>query len=127
MDISISFRHITPDETLKRYVEEKLSRLQKYVETPLDVHVVLSVERTYRHRLDVMFTLNGLGYIALLGAYFLPAFKKYHAPIRWLFIGYTAITIIAWFILGDTGWWVGWITKLDEIALIGLLFADKPA
>ena len=60
MDISISFRHITPDETLKRYVEEKLSRLQKYVETPLDVHVVLSVERTYRHRLDVMFTLNGV-------------------------------------------------------------------
>ena len=77
--------------------------------------------------IDVMFTLNGLGYIALLGAYFLPAFKKYHAPIRWLFIGYTAITIIAWFILGNTGWWVGWVTKLDEIALIGLLFADKPA
>jgi putative sigma-54 modulation protein len=60
MDISISFRHIAPDETLKRYVEEKLGKLQKYVETPLDVHVVLSVERTYRHRLDVMFTLNGV-------------------------------------------------------------------
>jgi putative sigma-54 modulation protein len=30
------------------------------VETPLDVHVVLSVERTYRQRLDVMFTLNGV-------------------------------------------------------------------
>ena len=60
MDISISFRHIAPDETLKRYVEDKLGRLQKYVETPLDLHVVLSVERTYRQRLDVMFTLNGV-------------------------------------------------------------------
>ncbi len=60
MDISISFRHVTPDETLKRYVEDKLTRLQKYVETPLDVHVVLSVERTYRQRIDVMFTLNGV-------------------------------------------------------------------
>ena len=60
MDISISFRHIAPDETLKRYVEDKLGKLQKYVETPLDVHVVLSVERTYRQRLDVMFTLNGV-------------------------------------------------------------------
>ncbi len=60
MDLSISFRHVTPDETLKRYVEEKLVRLQKYVETPLDVHVVLSVERTYRQRVDVMFTLNGV-------------------------------------------------------------------
>ncbi len=60
MDLSISFRHVTPDESLKRYVEEKLARLQKYVETPLDVHVVLSVERTYRQRIDVMFTLNGV-------------------------------------------------------------------
>jgi putative sigma-54 modulation protein len=60
MDLSISFRHVTPDEALKRYVEEKLVRLQKYVETPLDVHVVLSVERTYRQRVDVMFNLNGV-------------------------------------------------------------------
>jgi putative sigma-54 modulation protein len=60
MDISISFRHVTPDETLKAYVEEKLLRLQKYVETPLDLHVVLSVERGYRQRVDVMFTLNGV-------------------------------------------------------------------
>ena len=60
MDISISFRHVTPDDTLKQYVEDKLARLQKYVETPLDLHVVLSVERTYRQRVDVMFTLNGV-------------------------------------------------------------------
>jgi putative sigma-54 modulation protein len=60
MDITISFRHIAPDENLKKYVEEKLSRLQKYVEIPLDLHVVLSIERKYRQRVDVMFTLNGV-------------------------------------------------------------------
>ena len=60
MDITISFRHLAPDESLKKYVEEKLSRLQKYVETPLDLHVVLSLERKYRQRVDVMFTLNGV-------------------------------------------------------------------
>src|SRR5512146_804887 len=60
MDITISFRHIAPDEKLKKYVEEKLSRLQKYVEVPLDLHVVLSLERKYRQRVDVMFTLNGV-------------------------------------------------------------------
>jgi putative sigma-54 modulation protein len=60
MDISISFRHINPDENLKKYVEEKLSRLQKYVEIPLDLHVVLSLERKYRQRVDVTFTLNGV-------------------------------------------------------------------
>ncbi|MRS04380.1 hypothetical protein EG832_14365, partial [bacterium] len=40
MDIITSFRHVDPSEDIRRYVEEKLSRLQKYVETPLDIHVV---------------------------------------------------------------------------------------
>jgi len=60
MDITISFRHIEANEEIKKYIEEKMARLQKYVETPLDVHVVLSLERTYRHRVDVMFTINGV-------------------------------------------------------------------
>lgn len=60
MEITISFRHIDPDDEIKSYIEEKMARLQKYIETPLDVHVVLSMERKYRHRVDVMFTINGV-------------------------------------------------------------------
>ena len=60
MDITISFRHLASDESLKKYVEEKLSRLQEFVETPLDLHVVLSLERKYRQRVDVTFALNGV-------------------------------------------------------------------
>ncbi|HOW56169.1 MAG TPA: ribosome-associated translation inhibitor RaiA [Syntrophorhabdaceae bacterium] len=60
MDITTSFRHISASEDVKRYVEEKLARLQKYVETPLDIHVVISLERRYRQRIDVMFTINGV-------------------------------------------------------------------
>lgn len=60
MDITIAFRRVTPDDALKKYVEEKLSRLQKFVESPLDLHVVLSLERKYRQRVDVMFSLNGV-------------------------------------------------------------------
>jgi putative sigma-54 modulation protein len=60
MGITISFRHLTPDEEIKAYVSEKIARLQKYIEIPLDVHVVLSEERKYRHRIDVMFTINGV-------------------------------------------------------------------
>ena len=60
MDITISFRHIDADEEIKVYIEEKMARLQKYIETPLDVHVVVSLERKYRHRVDVMFTINGV-------------------------------------------------------------------
>ncbi len=60
MDITISFRHLEPDESLRKYAEEKIARLQKFVEAPLDVHAVLSLERKYRQRIDVMFTLNGV-------------------------------------------------------------------
>ncbi len=60
MDITISFRHIDIDEEIKYYIEDKMARLQKYVETPLDIHVVVSLERKYRHRIDVMFTVNGV-------------------------------------------------------------------
>jgi putative sigma-54 modulation protein len=60
MGITISFRHISPDEEIKKYVEEKIAKLQKYIEIPLDVHVVLSIERKYRNRIDVMFTINGV-------------------------------------------------------------------
>ena len=59
MGTIISFRHIEPDESIRLYAEEKMTRLQKYVEVPLDVHVVLSLERKYRQRVDVLFTLNG--------------------------------------------------------------------
>jgi len=60
MDITISFRHLESDEQIKRYVEEKIARLQRYIEVPLDIHVVLSLERKYRHRVDVSFMLNGV-------------------------------------------------------------------
>jgi putative sigma-54 modulation protein len=60
MEISISFRHIDHDEVIKQYVEEKMARLQKYVESPVDAHVVLTMERKYRHRIDVMLTINGV-------------------------------------------------------------------
>jgi len=60
MDITTSFRHIDADEDIRIYIEEKMARLQKYIETPLDIHVVISLERKYRHRVDVMFTVNGV-------------------------------------------------------------------
>ncbi|MCX7858281.1 MAG: ribosome-associated translation inhibitor RaiA [Deltaproteobacteria bacterium] len=60
MEISISFRHMEPSEYLKNYVEEKLKRLERYAETPLEAHVVLSSERKYLNRVDVMLNLNGI-------------------------------------------------------------------
>ena len=79
---------------------------------------------------DVLFILNGLGYLALLAAYFLPLpfTKNNHSLVRWVFIGYTIVTILAWIAIGDKSWpgsALGYITKLIEIALVILLWSDK--
>lgn len=78
---------------------------------------------------DPMFILNGLGYLTLLAAFFLPIdfLKDRHNLIRWLFIAFTAVTILGWIAIGDKSWpggALGYITKLIEIGLIGLLVVD---
>lgn len=78
---------------------------------------------------DVMFILNGLGYLALLAAYFLPIdlARKNHNLVRWLYILYTVVTIIAWVMIGDKSWpagALGYVTKLIELVLIVLLVVD---
>ena len=58
MDVTVTFRHTDPIESLKRYAEEKISKIKKYIDVPLEAHIVLSVEK-FRHIADVTFSLNG--------------------------------------------------------------------
>lgn len=53
---------------------------------------------------DPLFTLNGLGYLGLLGAYFLPIgiLQRLHKTVWWTFFAYICLTIVAWLII-----WVG--------------------
>jgi hypothetical protein len=79
-----------------------------------------------------LFILNGLGYLALLAAYFLPIdiAKRYHKLVRWAFIAFTFVTIVAWVAIGDKSWpagSLGYVTKLIEVVLIVLLLVDRPA
>ncbi|NIW49855.1 MAG: hypothetical protein GWN30_35310 [Gammaproteobacteria bacterium] len=78
---------------------------------------------------DVLFILNGLGYLSLLAAYFLPIelARKNHNLVRWLFIIFTAVTILGWVAIGDKSWpggALGYVTKLIEVALIVMLVVD---
>lgn len=83
---------------------------------------------------DIMFTLNGLGYIGLLGAYLLPIsfFQQRRDLVWWAFVGYTALTIVLWVVMGDknfvagTSSAIGYYAKAAEIILIVLLWSDKP-
>ena len=77
-----------------------------------------------------MFILNSLGYLALLALYFLPipALVKNRGLIRWAYIAYAIVTIIAWLYLavirnGDIST-IGLVAKADEVLLIILLWLD---
>ena len=58
MDISVTFRHTKPTESLRSYAEEKISKINKYLDSPLEAHIVLTVEK-FRHQADVTLSLNG--------------------------------------------------------------------
>ena len=78
--------------------------------------------------------LNGLGYLGLLGAYFLPIsfFQQRHTLVWWALVGYTVLTIVLWVLLGnknfstDISSMTGYYAKAAELVLLGFLWADKP-
>ena len=90
---------------------------------------------------DPLFTLNGLGYLGLLGAYFLPIpfFQSRHKLVWWALVGFVILTIVAWLAI-----WVGINVianhvaffsrdslygvpaKISEVILLFLLRRDKP-
>ncbi|MFO7600714.1 MAG: ribosome-associated translation inhibitor RaiA [Candidatus Desulfacyla sp.] len=58
MEIMVTFRHTEPIESLRAYAEEKVSKIKKYLDVPLEAHIVLTVEK-FRHIADVTLSLNG--------------------------------------------------------------------
>ena len=83
---------------------------------------------------DISFTLNGLGYLGLLGAYFLPIpfFQQRHKLVWWGMVGYTLLTILLWILIGNkdfvagTTSAIGYYAKASELALLACLWTDKP-
>jgi len=76
-----------------------------------------------------LFALNGLGYLALAIALFLPALSNYRSWVRWIFIGYSAVTVLLYMVWGGmSGEWsvpLGPLDKAIEIGLIALLWREK--
>lgn len=79
--------------------------------------------------------LNGLGYLALLGVYFLPIpfFQQNHRLTWWALFGYAALTFVLWVILGEKRFAfdfsnaaIGYYAKTAELFLMGFLWADRP-
>jgi putative sigma-54 modulation protein len=58
MKISVTFRNKEGDSWHKEYIDQKLKKLEKYVDTPVEAHVVLSVEK-FRNVAEVNLMTNG--------------------------------------------------------------------
>lgn len=49
MHMNITFRHLDPIDSLKNYAQEKVERVNKYLDRATEAHVVLSLERHLHH------------------------------------------------------------------------------
>ncbi len=98
-------------------------------------------QKLFPGHVDPLFLLNGLGYLGLLGAYFLPIplVQARHKLAWWALFVFTIVTILAWVVI-----WVGFYVirdghnffaydsiyglpaKIVELLLLGLLWAEKP-
>ena len=58
MQISVTFRQIEPSEALKNYVTDRLNKFTRYLDGPVEAHVVLGLEK-FRHLADVTIDNNG--------------------------------------------------------------------
>jgi len=90
---------------------------------------------------DPLFTLNGLGYLGLVAAFYLPIsfFQERHKWVWQVLFGYVILTIVAWLVI-----WVGMNViaqgvpffsrdsiygvpaKIIELVLLYLLWQEKP-
>jgi hypothetical protein len=82
-------------------------------------------------KISIPFTLNGIGYLGLLAALYLPIsfLQGRRGLVRWALVGFTGVTILAWLAMGDksmSGLGVlGYLTQIIQIALIGLLILEN--
>ena len=104
------------------------------------LHLAAAFDKKLFPTPDPTFILNGLGYLGLLGAYFLPIkfFQERHKLVWRALFGYVILTIVAWVVI-----WVGLNVikdsvpffshdslygvpaKIAEVTLLVLLNADK--
>ena len=60
MRINVTFRHMETSEPVRNYVEDKLPKVKKYIDEPVEAQVVLSVEKKIRHKVEVTLTAKGI-------------------------------------------------------------------
>lgn len=59
MQVRVTGRHIEVTPALRTYAEEKINRLERYVDKIVDAHVILSIEK-YRHIAEITLHANSI-------------------------------------------------------------------
>jgi len=62
MRIAFTFRNLESSDALKNYATDKIKKLQKYLHSPLDAEVTLSLEG-HEHCIDINLTSSGHVYM----------------------------------------------------------------
>jgi hypothetical protein len=92
--------------------------------------IVLTVTTAVMHFVlifpDVLFILNALGYMTLLPALYLPIpqLAAYRRLVRWVLLGYTALTILIWVVIGQRDLYA-YTNKVIEVVLVILLWLEN--
>ncbi len=58
MAVNISFRNLDSSDAIRDYATDRVSRVKKYIESPFDANIVLSVEK-FRHIAEVTISFDG--------------------------------------------------------------------
>ena len=58
MEISLTFRHMDPSTELRSYVEEKVYKVKKYFQSPVEAHIILRIEK-FRQIADITVSVDG--------------------------------------------------------------------
>lgn len=59
MNIKITGNHVDTGDSLKDYIQEKMSKLERHVKPVQQVHVILHIEKNNQHRAEATVNLKG--------------------------------------------------------------------
>jgi putative sigma-54 modulation protein len=59
MQVNVTFRHMDPSDSVRDYAVEKAKRLEKYLQPPIELHVILEVKK-FMHRAEFNLTAKGV-------------------------------------------------------------------
>jgi hypothetical protein len=73
----------------------------------------------------LMFIANGVGYLALAAAAYLPiaALANFRTLAKWALLAFTVVTIGGWVLIGERST-IGYVDKAIEILLVILVIVD---